>query len=60
MLKMTEELETISKTDVHLYIGKGLRGGISYVAKRYSKIDDCESSEEKKSIIYWVANNLYG
>ena len=35
-------------------------GGISYIAKRHSDINDCESSKEKKSIIYWDANNLYG
>ena len=61
MLKMTKiELETISDIDVHLFIEKGMRGGIFYIAKRHSKINDCESSKEKKSIIYWDANNLYG
>ena len=53
MLKMTEiELETISDIHVHLFFEKCMRGGISYIAKRHSKINDCESSEEKKSIIY--------
>ena len=37
-----------------------MRDGISYIAKRHSKINVCESSKEKKSIIYWDANNLYG
>ena len=61
MLKMTKtELETISDIDVHLFIEKGMRGGISYIAKRHSKLNDSESSKEKKSIIYWDANNLYG
>ena len=53
MLKMTKiELETISDIDVHLFIEKSMRGGISYIAKRHSKINDCESGKEKKSIIY--------
>ena len=43
---------------MHLFIEKGMRGDISYIAKRHSKIKD--DSEEKKSIIYWDANNLYG
>ena len=61
MLKMTKiELETISDIDVHLFIEKGMRGGISYICKRHSKINDCKSSKEKKSIIYWDANNLHG
>ena len=38
MLKMTKiELELISDINVHLYIEKGMRGGISYIAKRHSK-----------------------
>ena len=55
MLKMTRvKLEKIHDINVHLFIEKGMRGGISYIAKRYSKIN------EKKSIMYWDANNLYG
>ena len=57
---MLLELEAISDIDVHLFIGKGMRGGISYIAKGHSKINDCESSKGKKSIVYWEANNLYG
>ena len=38
MLKTTgEKLEKISDNDKYLLIEKGLRGGISYTAKRYSE-----------------------
>ena len=38
MLKMAEiEQELISDTDTYLFVEKGMRGGISYIAKRYSK-----------------------
>ena len=38
MLKMTGiELELITDIDVHLFLEKGMRGGISYIATRYSK-----------------------
>ena len=38
MLKMTDtELEKISDTDKYLFIEKGTRGGVSYIAKRYAK-----------------------
>ena len=38
MLKTTgEKLEKISDNDKYLLIEKGLRGGISYIAKRYSE-----------------------
>ena len=41
MLKITEtELELISDIDMHYFIEKGTRGGISYIAKRYSKVND--------------------
>ena len=55
MLKITGiQLEKINHTDVHLFLEKGMRGGISYISKRYSK------SSDKKTIMYWGANNLYG
>ena len=38
MLRMTKiELEAISDIDFHLFIEKGMRGGISNIAKRHSK-----------------------
>ena len=66
MLKMTKiELDLISDIDIHLFIEKGMRGGISYVAKMHSKANnkymECyDSSKESKYITYIDANNLYG
>ena len=41
MLKMTVvKLETISNIDMFLFIEKLLRGGISYIAKRYAKTNN--------------------
>ena len=66
MLKMTQiELDLISGTDMHLFIEKEMRGGISYIAKRHSKANNkylkCyDSSKESKYITYLDANNLYG
>ena len=38
MLKVTEiELDLISDIDMHLFIEKGIGGGISYIAKRHSR-----------------------
>ena len=55
MLKMTGiKLEKINDIDVYLFLEKGMRGGISYISKRYSK------SKEDINIMYWDANNLYG
>ena len=41
MFKMTGiKLDLISDIDMHLFIEKGMRGGISYIAKRYSKANN--------------------
>ena len=41
MLKMTGvKLEQFSDIDMYLFIEKGLRGGISYIAKRYSEANN--------------------
>ena len=41
MLKITGvKLEKIFNIDMYLFIEKGLRGGISYIAKRYSKANN--------------------
>ena len=55
MLKMTGiELQKIYNIDMHSFLEKGMRGDISYISKRYNKID------KNKTIMYWNANNLYG
>ena len=55
MLKMTGiKLEKIHNIDMHLFLERGMRGGISYISKRYSK------SDQNNTIMYWDANNLYG
>ena len=50
---------------MHLFIEKGMRGVISYIAKRHSKannkyIECYDRSEKSNYIIYLDANNLYG
>ena len=66
MLKMTKvELEKISDPDKYIFIEKGMRGGISYINKRYSKANneycsDYDSKKPKKYITYLDMNNLYG
>ena len=66
MLKMTEiELELISDIDMYLFIEKEMKGGISYIAKRFSKANNkyMQSYDNKKPsryITYLDANNLYG
>ena len=54
MLKMTRvKLEKIDNIDVHLFLEKGMRGGVSYTSNRYSK------SSDDKTLMYWDMNNLY-
>ena len=41
MLKMTKvELEKISNPDIHLFIERGMRGGISCASKRHSEANN--------------------
>ena len=66
MLKMTGiKLEKISDIDKYLFIEKGLRGGISYIAKRYAKANnkymkDYDPKKPSKFITYLDMNHLYG
>ena len=66
MLKVTKiELEKISDADIHLFIEKGMRGGISYINKRYSEANNeyCpnyDKNEPKEFITYLDMNNLFG
>ena len=66
MLKMTGvKLEKISDINQYLFIEKGTRGGISYIAKRYAKANNkymCDYYSNKQStfITYLDKNNLYG
>ena len=53
MLKMTKvELEKISDADIHLFIEKGIRGGIWFVSKRYSKDISRELFARNKAILF--------
>ena len=66
MLKMTGvKLEKISDIDKYLFIEKGIRGRISYIAKRYAKannkyMNDYDPKKPSTFITYLGMNNLYG
>ena len=66
MLKMTKvELGKISDPDKYIFIEKGMKGGTSYISKRYSKANneyclDYDSEKTETYITYIDMNNLYG
>ena len=66
MLKMTKiNLESITDIDMQLFIEKGLRGGISYIAHRHAEANNkymknYDPSKVSSYISYLDANNLYG
>ena len=66
MLKMEGvKLEKISDFYKYLFIEKGLRGGISYIAKRYTKannkyINDYDPKKQLAFILYLDMKNIYG
>ena len=66
MLKMTGiNLELITDIDMQLFIEKGLRGGISYIAHRHAEANNkytrnYDPDKLSSYIMYLDANNLYG
>ena len=66
MLKITgAKLEKISDIDKYLFIEKVLRGGISYIPRRYAKannkyMNDYDPKKPSTFISYLDMNNLYG
>ena len=59
------KIRKISDIDKYLFIEKGLRGGISYIAKRHAKVNNkyTENYDPKKPstlITYLDMNNSYG
>ena len=59
------QLELLSDIDMHLFIEKGLRGGISMVSTQFAKANnpmmkDYDETKENSWMMYLGANNLYG
>ncbi|GBL96873.1 hypothetical protein AVEN_118984-1, partial [Araneus ventricosus] len=65
-LKMTDQpLELFTDINMHMFIEKGIRGGISVITKRFSQANNkyhpnFDASKSIKHIIYLDCNNLYG
>ena len=66
MLKMTGvNLRLIDDIDKHLFIEKGMRGGVSCITRRYCKannkyVKNYDKDKENTYISYWDVNNLCG
>ena len=66
LLKCTKiDLELLKDIDMHMFIEKGMRGGISMVSKRHAKannphIADYNPDKGDNYLMYYDANNLYG
>ena len=66
MLKRTKiELEKINDPDKYMFFEQGMRGGVSYINKRYSKANnkycpDYDMTIPENCILYRDMNNLYG
>lgn len=58
-------LELLADFDMHLFVEKGLRGGIAMISKRYANTNNPFLSEyyirqPSNYLVYLDANNLYG
>ena len=59
------ELLLLTDIDMHMFIEKGMRGGISMVSKRHAKANnphtaDYDPEKDNNYIMHYDANNLYG
>ena len=65
-LRMSEvKLELFTDLDMHLFIERGIRGGVAMISHRHSRANNndvpgYDNSEPNKYILYLDANNLYG
>ena len=65
-LKYTNiNVELLTDIDMHMFIEKGMRGGISMVSKRHAKANNPHTAgydpeKDNNYIMYYDANNLYG
>ena len=66
MLKLTDiSLKLITDIDMYQMVETGLRGGVSYIANRYSKpnnkyLSDYDENKDSSYLMYLDANYLYG
>ncbi len=65
LLHTDAKLEIPTDPDIHLFIDKGIRGGISFVGNPHAKacnkhIDETNVSDENDFIMFFDVNNQYG
>lgn len=66
MLKYTKvQIHALTCIDMHLFVERGIRGGVSVCNKRHSKgnhkyMENYDPKQETQFLIYLDANNLFG
>ncbi|GBL73886.1 hypothetical protein AVEN_230832-1 [Araneus ventricosus] len=66
MLKFTQvRIEFLNDYDMYLFVGKGIRGGVSQCSNRYAKannkyVQDYDKTKHQNYLLCMDANNVYG
>ncbi|GBN91024.1 hypothetical protein AVEN_195498-1, partial [Araneus ventricosus] len=65
-LRMSDvKLELLTDIDMHLFVEKGIRGGVAMISHRFASANNphlpsYDPTSSNSFIMYWDANNLYG
>ena len=59
------ELDLLTDIDQHLFIEKGIRGGVAMISQQYTRangpgMENCDARKRNSYTMYLDANNLYG
>ena len=62
-IELISDSPDTSNIDLHLFMEKGIRGGVAVISHRHANnplVEGYDAAQPTNHLIYWDANNLYG